>query len=99
MLLAIDMGDPFDLVWITADRKRGTGGKIMRVEDWTKVKGSDSAETLPGQFLQSNPVIRRNPNHFLHKTFNICNPRNPGERPKKVHWRLMIFFNGKRILQ
>jgi hypothetical protein len=32
----IDSGVSFDLVFITADRRRGTGGELIEVKDWQK---------------------------------------------------------------
>jgi hypothetical protein len=99
VLRLIDSGDPFDLVFITADRRRGTGGSIKRVENWLKIKGEAAEANLPGVFKQVKDPVTRNPYHLQNKTFNIYNPANPGDHPIKVHWRLMIFFNQKRILQ
>lgn len=98
VLEAMDTGDPFDLVFITADRKRGTGGQIKRVENWVKIKRENDPNVSFGTGT-SMTGLNKNPDHTRHNTFNICNPANPGQHPYKVHWRLMIFFNGKRILQ
>lgn len=93
----LDTGDPFDMVFITADRRRGTGGKIKRVSNWVKIKGGEPVSRLPGEF--SRQTLKKDPRHAEHKTINIYNPANPGDHATKVHWRLIVFFNGKRVLQ
>jgi hypothetical protein len=98
VMKAIDSGEPFDLTFITADRRRGTGGKPKEVKGWAKLSAADE-ERLPGQYRASKAVLLRDPGHFQHRTINIYNPNNPAEHPQKVHWRLMVFFNGKRIIQ
>ncbi len=95
----MDTGDPFDLVFITADRKRGTGGKVKRVKGWAKIIGDVPVRTgRPGQFRHIKTPAK-NPHHTKHKTINVFNPGNDRDHAISVHWRLMVFFNGKRILQ
>lgn len=97
--MELDTGEPFDLVFITADRRRGTGGKIKRVSNFVKIIGSEPVSSLPGEFSRKGPTLKKDPRHTEHKTINIFNPGNPGDHATKVHWRLIIFFNGKRVLQ
>ena len=98
VMKAIDSEEPFDLVFITADKRRGTGGKIKEVKNWAKLSAAGE-DRLPGQYKVTAAIKSRNPGHFQHRTINIYNPNNPAEHPLKVHWRLMVFFNGKRIIQ
>lgn len=97
VLLQMDTGDPFDLVFITADRSRGTGGSIRRISGWQKVvnTSSENGNRSGAAVIKA----RKNPNHREKKTVNIFNPNDPHGHAVKVHWRLMVFFNGKRILQ
>jgi hypothetical protein len=99
VMQAIDTGDPFDLVFITADRRRGTGGAIKSVTNWVKITAAPPKDMKRPRFGQSNTSRAKNPNHYEHKTINIHNPANPRDNPTKVHWRLIQFFNGKRVLQ
>lgn len=96
-LAEIDKGHPFDLVFSTADRKRGTGGEIKEVKKWVKFKGDEVPENVPGQLRKDINRVT-NPQHSKWKTFNIYQPNRPAIHPYKVHWRLMHFFNGKRII-
>lgn len=98
VLKELDGGEQFDMVFITADRRRGTGGKIKRVSNWVKIKGGEPVSRLPGEFSRKGGA-KKNPQHLEHKTINIYNPVNPGDHAMKVHWRLIIFFNGKLVLQ
>ena len=97
-LKIIDSGQSFDLVFITADRRRGTGGEVKRVVGWQKISDSEAPGRLPGQFAKKTALVK-DPRHGQHKTINIYNPNRPAEHPMKVHWRLMIYMNGKMILQ
>jgi len=94
----IDTGKPFNLAFVTADRRRGTGGEYIEVKNWQKVKEDPAPEALPGK-PALKPELTKKPDHWIHKTFNIFNPANPKQHPIKVHYRLMDVFNGKRIIQ
>jgi len=94
----IDEGDPFDLVFVTADRRRGTGGELISVTQWTKMDSDAPIEILPGRYRKKARAMIKNPNHWANKTFNIWSPINKLNHPHKVHFRLMQFFNGKRII-
>lgn len=95
VLDTIESGKPFDITFITADRKKGTGGEIKRYTGWVKCDLAAMPE----------PVLRRNripvnslkeAAHRLHKTKNIMNPVTRDIR--KVHIRLITEFNGKRVV-
>lgn len=100
VLQAMDAGQPFDLIFITADRRRGTGGEVRTVTNYVKYKGQTiSPRTMKrGSFTDKNTAVK-NPSHSIHKTVNIYNPHDSRLHPYTVHWRLMCFFNGKRIVQ
>lgn len=91
----MDAGDRFDLVFVTADRKRGTGGSLVTVKGWQKVIGEPYK---PGK-KKIHPVATngRNPQHRENKTINIHNPMNRDYHITTVHVLLMQLFNGKRI--
>jgi hypothetical protein len=93
----MDSGAPFDITYITMDRRRGTGGEIRRRINWAKVKGTPAETRLPGQFNKVASVAK-NPQHLDHKTMNIFNPADPRDHIAKVHWRLITHFNGLRVI-
>lgn len=97
VLQQMDTGGSFDLVFITADRRRGTGGKIKRVKNWQKICGQRGEARLPAH-LATRVNTSKNPEHSTHKTVNIYDPRHAMQDVTKVHWRLMVYFNNKRII-
>lgn len=97
VLKAIDTGETFDLVFITADRRRGTGGKVKIVKDWAKVKGDPADIRIPGKQLSQTKLCELRKAAGL-KIFNIFNPSDLSDHIISVHYQLMMIFNGKRII-
>lgn len=93
-----DSGEPFDMVFVTADRRRGTGGELVTVKGWKKMDKEDEARSMPSGVRKTSLAITKSPNHWINKTINIFNPNNRSVHPIKVHFRLIQFFNGKRVL-
>lgn len=98
VLKQADSGEPFDMVIVSCDRKRGTGGELITVKGWQKLQKEEVAAKMPGQLRKTARAIVRNPNHWVNKTLNIYNPNNRARHPLKVHFRLIQFFNGKRVI-
>lgn len=91
----IDSMMPFDITYVTADKKRGTGGEIKTRKAWVKCNLGDQPETI----LRKNHIPYseiRDPRHIEHKTRNIMNPVN--REIRKLHLRLIVEFNGKRVV-
>lgn len=96
----IDSGELFDIGFVTADRRRGTGGEYIQLKQWCKVKqDTPNQEVLPQDIRPPKKDLARDPNHRANKTFNIWNPRHSSAHIHKVHYRLFDRFNGKRVLQ
>lgn len=98
VLKQIADGDPFDMEFVACDRKRGTGGELIKVKQWLKMGTGDKVPLMPGQLRKTAKAITRNPHHWENKTINIYNPNNRALHPIKVHFRLIQFFNGKRVI-
>lgn len=95
----INKGLPFNsLEFVTADRRRGTGGELIHVRNWMKFDASSAGNSTVHKHLADTEENKRDPNHIANKTFNIYNPRNRQQHILKVHYRLMLTFNGKMIL-
>ena len=94
----MDTGAGFDLVFIMADKRRGTGGKIKRVKSWQKICGERAGIKMPAHLATKTTMTRKNPNHNVHKTVNIYDPRHAMQHATTVHWRLMVYFNNQRII-
>lgn len=93
-----DTGEHFSMIFVTADRRRGTGGDLIEVRDWQKMDTDSPVEKIPGRFRKAVRAMKKKPNHWVNKTINIFNPNNSNVHPHKVHFRLIQFFNGKRVL-
>lgn len=94
----IDSGEFFDLEFVTADVRRGTGGDYISVKNWEKLSGEPAEEAIPGEKKFKKKLLTKDPNHDRHKTFLVYNPSNRSEHPIKVHFRLIQYLNGKRII-
>lgn len=97
MISAMGKGNPFDIEYVTADTRRGTGGKL--VSHRHVVLSNKMGRSNTGIGL-AEPRKSKNPNHSAHSTFNIYVPseQNARERVKKVHLRLVTRFNGMEVL-
>lgn len=100
VMAEINSGRPFDsLQFVTADRKRGTGGKLIDCRKWMRLRENLPLKDLPA-FLKAKyeRILKtrhagRNTKHFV-----IFNPAQPVAHPITVHYWLMVSFNGKRII-
>ena len=90
----MDTGQPFTMEFVKCDRKRGTGGELVKVEGWQKMKGEAAGEVSPGDHPKRGSGSRPRPI----KVVNILNPHSRLHHPIGVHVMLMLTFNGKRIL-
>lgn len=97
VLKEADSGDPFDMELVTCDRKRGTGGELISLKGWQKMGTEEVARKMPSGSRKTAMAMVKNPNHWVNKTINIFNPNNRSLHPIKVHFRLIQFFNGKRV--
>lgn len=95
----IDRGELVNIDFVTADRRRGTGGKYISVKQWCKVQQqTPDQNALPKDIHTPKKDLVKDPGHRLNKTFNICNPRFPSLHIHKVHYRLFVRLNGKTVL-
>ncbi|MGN6416874.1 MAG: hypothetical protein ACTHMC_05260 [Pseudobacter sp.] len=96
VLQLIDSGEPFDLDFVTADRARGTGGKIKRVKGWQKYSEAGPVGGRPSDFKATGR--KKTTTGSDHRTFNIYNPNDRKQHPVKVHYLLMAYFNNIKIV-
>jgi hypothetical protein len=102
---------PFDMVWVTCDRRRGTGGKLISAEGWMVVSdeviegeknrkrmGSKADKLKDERVKNSESRIEKDPNHPDNGTVNVFNPENSGLHIYKVHYDLILVFNEKRVI-
>jgi hypothetical protein len=96
VLKLVDTGASFDMEFVTADRRRGTGGKLIELKAWQKKIGQPVEDTIPGQHIRRTKP--KDPNHYKHGTINVFNPANKAVHPHKVHVPLIQTFNGKKVV-
>jgi hypothetical protein len=46
VIKAIESGEPFTLIFVTADRRRGTGGELITLENWCKKAPGTTPKTV-----------------------------------------------------
>ena len=87
----------FQLKFITANRSEKTGGDIIELKDACKC----SVRTKKGKEIfaakKNFPVVERitkDPNHWVNSTRNILLPNG---QKRKLHIRLIIEFNNKKV--
>jgi hypothetical protein len=103
VLSEMDRMDPqgkpvsFDIRFVTADRKRGTSGEIIEIKDARKCIDIRDGEVVYDQrkaASSGDAAVSRPPNHWINGSRNLLLP-NGGIR--KIHIRLIIEFNGKKV--
>lgn len=97
VLRIYETGEAFSIAFITADRRKGTGGERR----YYPVAQRCRLHEMPANLLKRNgfastSVDKKSPNHWENKTRNIYIPAT-GEI-KKVHIKLIVAFNNKRVL-
>lgn len=93
----INSGKPIDLSFITADERRGTGGDLIEVKKWLKMRDDHKPGEAPSGYTPTFTPKKDRQNH-LNKTFTIFSPANRAVHPITVHYRLMTRLNGMRII-
>jgi len=92
----------FDISWRTYNRHSKTGGKHKYAENAKLVMQEKQIDPHSVFALKNfktsekkKEVIKKNPNHYEHKTRNI---RLESGEVKKIHYRYIETFNGKKVL-
>ena len=87
----------FQMKFITANRDLGSGGDIIEIKDGCKCVGKK--KDVDPIFQKDKLVLAekketRNPLHWIHSTRNILLPNG---QIRKVHIRLIIEFNHRKV--
>ncbi len=90
-------GYPFDITFRSLQRNSKTGGKLYDYKQVKKLRAKPSKQTKSSLIhaVQSSEKVNRNPNHFENRTRNL--ELQNGEK-KKIHIRLIISINGKKVI-
>lgn len=90
VLHRIKAGERFDLEYVSADKKRGTGGQL-KVLTACMITRLGKTQSAPGAD-KIEPVRGKAPRHYENGTLNI---QILGTREvRKIHPRLITKFNG-----
>lgn len=87
----------FDIVFCTFSDTRNTGGERIKMNNAYRIMGKKydgtkiNAKPIPKATLE-----RRNPNHYKNQTRNIT--VEGSNQIRKLHIRLIEFFNGKKVI-
>ena len=89
---------PFQIKFVTANRKLGKGGDVVDLPNARKCVGKrqgkvifDKREKMIGS---SHDKISKNPRHWVNSTRNLLLPNG---QIRKVHIRLIIEFNNLKV--
>jgi len=84
-----------NMKFVTADRKRMTGGEIIELKGARKCVGKKNGKVIFDKRKATvDLTTSRDPRHYLNSTRNMLLPNG---RIRKVHIRLIIEFNGKTV--
>lgn len=87
---------PFDITFRSLNRNSKTGGKLYEYKQVKKLITKKSSSTTASiKAVQSGVIETRNPNHFFNRTRNL--ELQNGDI-KKIHIRLIISINGKKVI-
>jgi hypothetical protein len=87
----------FQVKYVTANRSEGTGGEIIELKHACKcsVRTSQGKEIFPAKkAFTADERVTKNPNHWVNSTRNILLPNG---QKRKLHIRLVIEFNNKKV--
>lgn len=93
----MDAGQAFSIAFVTADKRKNTGGELIEVEKAYKSGYINPEDRKKMQQLQpASDMLNKSPNHYQNSTRNIVIASNSEVR--KLHVRLIRKFNGKTVL-
>ncbi len=97
VLRIYESGASFSITVVTADRKKGTGGELRHYPTAQRCRLQEMpANLLKRNGFTSTATDKRSPNHWENKTRNLYIPAT-GEI-RKIHIKLIVAFNNKRVL-
>lgn len=85
----------FDIKFVTIDNKRDTGGQIIEVNKARKCIGKRNGKVVfDSRKPASADKVKKDPHHWENATRNILLQNG---QIRKIHIRLIIEFNGKKV--
>lgn len=92
-LKIMESGNPFDITFYTADKKRRTGGEKIQLQNVTTTSKEQRAEPSAERTIAQ--AVDRNPGHYRHSTRNLVLENN---QIRKCHIRLITELNGQKVI-
>lgn len=90
--------EPFTITVVTCDLNRDKGGEILELKNvklaWAEGKKLNPQKQSTPIEKDSQPVHRKNPQHYYHGTQNLLLENG---MTRKVHVRLVLTYNGKKV--
>lgn len=87
-------GAAFDIKFVTLDLKRDTGGRIDELKGVRKCVGKKNGKVIYGREPSNGSFSGKDPDHWKNATRNLLLPNG---QMRKIHIRLIIGFNGKKV--
>jgi hypothetical protein len=95
VLRLMDTGEKFSISFVTANRIKRTGGKIVTIRHAKKL-GNNGPQPARYSIAKNGKKVRsRNPDHYKNFTRNIHDMSN--HKTIKIHCRLITQFNKKTV--
>ncbi|MDJ1500461.1 hypothetical protein [Xanthocytophaga agilis] len=91
-LMQMEQGETFSCKFVTFNQRRKTGGEIIEIQEARLFRQSAST---PEEKKESSGKSK-SPNHWANSTRNIL--ILPSEQIRKLHIRLLIEFNGFKVI-
>lgn len=100
MVAHLRTGQPFNMTYVEADRRRGTGGELRTLKGWVMHQPASVEEELKVKQNRKSRIAKAlyecNPMHSIHKTSNVTNLKS--KAILKIHIKLIIEYNGKTVV-
>lgn len=94
-LSEIKNGIPFSISFVTLDENRKKGGDIISLQKCILASvDNDSKKDKGFEVIGNKTDFRKSPNHYEHATRNVLLQNG---HIKKIHIRLMLTFNDKKV--
>lgn len=93
----INSGVAVTIEYVEANRKKGTGGKLVKLTNWALLTKDVVVDGLAGHF-ESKQTWERQRKTMDKEIFMMYNPNNSMQHPKPVHYWLLCSLNGKRVV-
>lgn len=93
----INTGVAVTVEYVECNRKKGTGGKLVKLTNWALLTKDVPVDGLAGHF-ENKQTWERQRKTLNKEIIMLYNPVNTMQHPRPVHYWLLCTLNGKRIV-